>query len=739
MARSIYDIVIIGDLRLPGATGRAVAEEIRAQARGGYRTALLQMQSPLLERPKLINPLIRAAIDGGLADLVDPEVPITARLALAHHPGLFLHLPARVPQIQADCKLLIVNHPLLDAEGGSYFPADRLAWSVQEVLGQDVRTAPGGPQIRAQFEHAPWQLELHERDWPPVLEPDQFTAGAQRWRHNPITIGRHGPNDALAWPEDRADLLAAYPNGAGIAVRIMGCASDLQRWFGDVISTWSIVDPQALAARDFLTQIDAYVCFTAKRTVQPVRVEIAEALMSGSPAILAAHFEPTFGDGAIYGEAQAVPEMLARLRDDPELRLEQSERGRAIVARSFSHDAHVRRVHELIGPPSGDKHLALRRERRPTRRVLFVSSNGVGMGHLTRLLAIARRCSGSIEPVFLSMSQAAAVVEEFGYLVEFTAHHNYLDLDVERWNAALRGQVNEAIEFYGAKTVLFDGNVPYRGLIDARLDHPAVPFLWCRRGMWRPGAGRNSVDRRSHFDAIIDPRDIAESYDRGLTGYWRDRTFSVEPILLHEPNELLSRDAARAELGLDPDRPALLVQLGSGNNYDYSEVLRLACAHAEVRNVQLAVAEWLISEAEVSTLPGDVLQLRTYPLSRYINAFDGAISAVGYNSFHELIAYGVPAIFIPNEHPTMDDQLMRAQFAERRGLGVCVRTCEPYRLRAAMDRVLDPDQRERMISRCRALAFGNGAEAAARLIEEMVVGIRANRPLSWEAEFVRRV
>jgi CheY-like chemotaxis protein len=39
MARSIYDIVIIGDLRLPGATGRAVAEEIRAQARGGYRTA----------------------------------------------------------------------------------------------------------------------------------------------------------------------------------------------------------------------------------------------------------------------------------------------------------------------------------------------------------------------------------------------------------------------------------------------------------------------------------------------------------------------------------------------------------------------------------------------------------------------------------------------------------------------------------------------------------------------------
>ena len=266
MARSTYDIVIIGDLRLPGATGRAVAEEIRAQARAGYRTALLQVQSPLVERPKLISPLIRATIDGGLAELVDPEVPIAARLALAHHPGFFLHLPARVPQIQADCKLLIVNHPLLDAEGGSYFPAEGIAWSVQEVMGQDVRTAPGGPGIRAQFKQAPWQLPLHEHDWPPVLDPEQFTVSAQRWRHNPIIIGRHGPSDALAWPEDRADLMAAYPNGGGVAVRIMGSASELQRWFGDAVSAWSIVDPQALAARDFLTQIDAYVCFTAVRT-----------------------------------------------------------------------------------------------------------------------------------------------------------------------------------------------------------------------------------------------------------------------------------------------------------------------------------------------------------------------------------------------------------------------------------------------------------------------------------------
>jgi hypothetical protein len=336
------------------------------------------------------------------------------------------------------------------------------------------------------------------------------------------------------------------------------------------------------------------------------------------------------------------------------------------------------------------------------------------------------------------MSHAAAVVEEFGYFVEFTAYHSYLDLDVDRWNCALRTQLNEAIGFYDARAVIFDGNTPYRGLIDARLDHPAVPFIWCRRGMWRPGAGRPSIERTRHFDAVIEPGEIAASYDRGLTGYSRERTLAVEPILLHEPDELFGRDAARAKLGLDPDRPALLVQLGSGNNYDYSEAIRTACAHAVLRNVQLAVAEWLISEAEARVLPNEVLHLRAYPLSRYFNAFDGAVSAVGYNSFHELIAYAVPAIFVPNEHPAMDDQLMRARFADRRGLGLCVRTCEPYRLRDAIDRILDPDQRDHMIGNCRALAFGNGAATVARLIEEMVVGIGASEQPSWEAELVRR-
>jgi UDP:flavonoid glycosyltransferase YjiC (YdhE family) len=353
------------------------------------------------------------------------------------------------------------------------------------------------------------------------------------------------------------------------------------------------------------------------------------------------------------------------------------------------------RLQRLIGPPIGRKLFGLQRERRPKRRVLFFSSNGIGMGHVTRLLAIARRCPAQIEPVFLSMSPAAQVIEDFGYLVEFTAHHTSMDVDVERWNVALRSQLAQMIAFFDVRAVLFDGNVPYRGLADALLDHPNLASLWCRRG-----------------------------------------TQVVDPILLLDPEELLTRDAARAELGLDPDRPALLLQLGSRNNYEYGELFRIATEHAARRGVQVAVCEWLISD-QTAEAPPYVVRLRTFPLSRYCNAFDGAISAVGYNSFHELIAYQLPAIFVPNEHPSMDDQLMRALFADRRGLGLCVRTSDPYRLRDAIDRLLDAEERVEMIGRCRALTWRNGAADVVRLLEEAVFGLPGSKPQPWEGQLVR--
>ena len=572
-----------------------LAEEIRAQAQAGYRTALLHVRSGLLRDPHPVHPAIRQALEQGLADWLDPEAGCTARLAVAHHPGVFLRLPARAPRLAAERKLLVVNHPLFDGEGRALFDLRAIRCGLDDLLGDAVELAPAGPQIRSQLGAARSPLPLLEQDWPPVVAPSAWAIPARRpWRDR-VVVGRHGPLDRLAWPP-RADLPAAYPESDEIAIRILGDRTRLQQLLGAVPGGWTVVDPGSTAERDFLAALDCYVHVGAG-CVQPVRLEIVEALASGLPVVLPAGSRAVFGEAAAYLEADGLRAVLRGL-ERPSVRAVLAERASEVVAKRFSHAAHVERVRGLIGPPAPTRSLMLARERRPRRRVLFLSSNGIGMGHLTRLLAVARRCPRAIEPVFLAMSQAARVVEDFGFLVEFTAHHLYLDLDVERWNQALRALLDEMVAFYDARAVLFDGNVPYRGLIDARLDNPGVPFLWCRRGMWLPGAGRVALERARQFDAVIEPRDLAEDYDRGETAYHVEQRRLVDPVLLLDRDELLERAAARAELGLDPDRPAILIQLGSRNNYDYGELFDVAYAHLRRRyDVQIAVAEWLIAEA----------------------------------------------------------------------------------------------------------------------------------------------
>jgi UDP:flavonoid glycosyltransferase YjiC (YdhE family) len=729
-----YDVLLISDLRLPGPTGRTIAAEIRAQATAGYRTALLHVKSPLLSRPHPVNPLIRRAIEDGLADWLDPDVAGNARLAVAHHPGVFAEPPARVPRLVAEQKLLVVNHPLLDPLGRAYFDRSGMLLGVEDLLGPGVRLAPTGPQIRAQLAALGWPPPLLDRDWPPVLEADQPATTTPRAWSGRVVIGRRGELDQLAWPPQPL-LLSAYPDDPDLEVRVLADPRRLAALLGGLPAGWTVVDPKAATVGEFLARLDCYVHLGAD-AVQPVRLEIIEALASRVPVVLPAALAADFGEAAAYVEAGGLRAAIRGL-EDPSTRAALAERAGDLVARRFSPAAHVERLRALIGPPAARRSLVLRRERRPRQRVLFLSSNGIGMGHLTRLLAIARRCPPAIEPVFLAMSQAAGVVEEFGYLVEFTGHHIYLDLDVERWNQALRAQIHEMIGFYDARAVLFDGNVPYRGLIDARLDHPSLPFLWCRRGMWLPRAGRVALDRARYFDAVLEPRDLAESYERGETVYHGEHRRPVDSVLLLDRDELLDRAAARAELGLDPERPAILIQLGSRNNYDYGELFEIAHAHLRRRyDVQIAVAEWLIAEA-AQDLPPGAIPLQTYPLCRYFRAFDGAISAVGYNSYHELIHYGLPAIFVPNEHPSMDDQLMRALFAARRGLGLCVRTAEPYRIRDALDRLMDPTERAAIAGRCRALATGNGAPAAAALVEEMVLSLPAAALPPWAGGMLR--
>ena len=108
-----------------------------------------------------------------------------------------------------------------------------------------------------------------------------------------------------------------------------------------------------------------------------------------------------------------------------------------------------------------------------------------------------------------------------------------------------------------------------------------------------------------------------------------------------------------------------------------------------------------------ASLPGfrvvdlDALSLRAAGL---------AVSTADYTSFHELLAAGVPTVFVPDP-AAPDDELARARFAAAAGAALCAE--RPADLPGVLARAARPEVRAALARRCAEVAFGNGAAAAA--------------------------
>jgi Glycosyltransferase family 28 C-terminal domain len=730
MSRVGYDLIVVGDLRFPGGTSTSIATEIRAQTAAGYRTGLIHVKAPVLRFPHSFHPDIRALLDAGACDLVDPDLPVAASAALVHHPQVFTNLPVRPLRVATEQVLTIVHHPPFDADGMPFYDVMQIDHHIAETFGVRPRWAPISAIVRSQLQTLAAPPELFAHDWYNLLDPEGWH-GPRRGVQGPRPIlGRHSRPDPLKWPATRRAVLEVYPDDPAFDVRILGGGAFLTELLGAIPASWRVQPFDAMAPRQFLAGLDFFVYFHHPRWVEGFGRVVLEALASGCVAILPPSFEALFGAAALYAPPSAAPALVKTIYGDPKRFADQSERGYAILRDRFGPERHLERLDLIVGPPAAGRAKAASVLQQTRKRVLFISSNGIGMGHLTRLLAIARRCSPRLQPVFVTMSQAMTTIEEWGYLAEYTPHHSYLGCDDASWNRHLEAEMRERFAFYDPAVILFDGNMPYGGLIEAARERDNAWFVWCRRGLWREGSGQAALAREAAFDAVIEPLDLVSHLDDGPTSIARARTRQVGVIQLLDDHELLDRDTARGQLGLGQNSTAILVQLGSGNNFAVEPLRGYLFSLLEKQpGVEIVAVDSPISEAPTNASP-HVVSRQLYPIARYVRAFDFAVSAAGYNSFHELMLSACPTIFVPNEHPMMDDQSLRARYAERHGYAITVRASEPYRLREALDLMLDSTERDAMRSRMRDIAIArDGAREAAGMVEEMAFARRADREL----------
>jgi UDP:flavonoid glycosyltransferase YjiC (YdhE family) len=389
-------------------------------------------------------------------------------------------------------------------------------------------------------------------------------------------------------------------------------------------------------------------------------------------------------------------------------------------------------------------------------RVLFVTSNGTGLGHLTRGMGIARRFAEELEGVFLTLSAAAPVVDQMGFAVEYFPSHNAAAAEApRRWDRRLRARLELLLDELEPSVLAFDGAHPYDALIAVLRARrgTSLKSVWVRRPMWRAGFGAEAIYWSGEFDRVLEPGELAESEDRGLTVERRDEAERIAPIVFLDRSELLSRETACAELGLDLDRRHALVALGQGAELDAAVARSLERLAADPE-VQVAALESSLSPG--LRIPEGVVHLRgTYPMSRYYRAFDLAVAAAGYNAFHELVAHGVPTLFVPMPRQ-IDDQPARARWAQEAGVGRGVASPTDPALEARLAELLDPALRDEIRANLAELPQPEGAQQGARFIERLAReagdrprrgepdrhaggGPRVPAALSVSLELVRRV
>lgn len=744
-----FDVVHAADPRFQGGTSSALRAELKAARRWELNCGLLpflgHQQSPV----GVFDGRTAAVIEQSNIAWLTGSEQATCDILLAHHPAVFERMPLSPVRLRPRRVVCVVHHPLFNGQRVQQYDPAVVERVLDRLFGVPVVFAPVGPKVRSQFKGLGTQgPTLLRHDLWNMVDLAEWAQHQRKAPTDTASLGRHTRADSMKWPDCAGDLRAAYPERANFNIKVLGGVPDtVQQWIG---SNWQIMAFAQDDVPDFLSRLDFYVYFHSKHWVEAFGLCIAEAMASGLVTVLDPSFKTLFEDGAAYCDIAETESVIERFIASPTTYVQQSNAARELVRRKFAIDQYPERMARLYDDlelpaasvlkssrttisrysngNNSDENLVRSPPRRMgrRRRILFVATNGIGLGHITRLMAIAERLSNDVDPIFFTRSAGAALVFGRGHAVDYIPCGLAMGVTDASWNRAYAQELLSAVEAFDVSAVVFDGNRPFPGLIAVAEGRRDLAWIWIRRALWRVDHAF-SADAQDVFDMVIEPGEFAHDEDHGPTRNLPGAV-AVPPLLLLDPGTGLPRSEAAAKLGVDPDRFIVAVQLGSQRNFDFAvlpELIFAGLARRGVQTVQILNPLAKPCKEDGSTVPHRSL----YPLAEYFSAIDLLVTNAGYNSFHESVFGGIPSIFVPNEAPEMDDQHLRAVYAQSAGLGLCLRNSELNRVEATLNLALSDDFRAEVRRRSARLSFVNGAGIAAKAIEQLVFSIRADRPL----------
>lgn len=309
------------------------------------------------------------------------------------------------------------------------------------------------------------------------------------------------------------------------------------------------------------------------------------------------------------------------------------------------------------------------------RRVLMITSNGAGLGHLTRCLALMEALPQGWTVDILTLSTGWRKVDPGRATLYYFPSKDASGLPQGEWHRRFAQALSRSLDALSPDVIFFDGTAVYRAIHEAAR-HRLIPLIWIVRGGWKAGVQNEQTAAPERIvDALLLPGDHAIG-DEPAPVRTDVLPLMRTPPLIYAPRTL-DAQSARAKLGLAEGDRHVLIQLGAGNIDDIGSNLLAA-----VNAVKRLGDGWhpVVVDSPIArnyrSLPEQTIRISAYPLSEYYCAFEFVVVAAGYNTVQEVISLSVPAVFVPNPDTLTDDQVRRASAALERGLALMARNAE---------------------------------------------------------------
>ena len=342
------DLVFATDYRFPGGTSSLTLAEVRAAIDAGYSVGVLQLDSPLNKHDKPRVEGYWQALRAGAHQVTLRDTCAVGGLVV-RHPSVLQYADGLSSSLDAAEVVLIVNNPPVLADGGGApFDVDVAAANAERLFGRRPRVHPESGATRKVLTSVVDPGGIEPQNWLGFVSDSWLGTPRTVAPRTPV-VGRHSRDHRLKWPDQLADLRAAYHGAGAFETRVLGGVAQLAAAHGTAASSgWTVYAFNDITPREFLASVDFWVYFHHRDWTESFGMSIAEAMASGCVVVLPTYLQETFGDGAVYCSPAEVRTVVDELWRNPAAYTEQSERGIAFARDNLTEASFRARIAGLL-------------------------------------------------------------------------------------------------------------------------------------------------------------------------------------------------------------------------------------------------------------------------------------------------------------------------------------------------------------------------------------------------------